>query len=235
MVLVPLAPGFPLPSQAIAAAVSERTRIVFVTNPHNPTGAVWNPGEIIALARQVAPVLLFVDEAYADFSATSLLDRQTLAGLPNVVIGRTFAKAFGLAALRAGALVGTPETLAPMRRLVPPYSLNAAAAAALPAALEDRAYTQWYIAQCAASRERLTEACRRLGFRALPSAANFMLVEVGPPAAALVAELARRGIAVRDRSGEAGCAGCVRMTTGVLDDTERLVTALEDAWRAVQR
>jgi histidinol-phosphate aminotransferase len=121
-----------------------------------------------------------------------------------------------------------------MRRLVPPYSLNAAAAAALPAALEDGAYTQWYIAQCAASRTRLTETCRRLGFRALPSAANFMLVEVGPLAAALVSELARRGIAVRDRSNEAGCAGCIRMTTGVVDDTERLVAALEDAWRAVQ-
>ncbi|PYR93051.1 MAG: histidinol-phosphate transaminase [Acidobacteria bacterium] len=228
LITVPLGARFEFSFHEIARARTPATRIVFLTNPHNPTGQILPLDPLRNLVRDLAPVILFVDEAYADFSGETLLDRGTLDRYRNLVIGRTFAKAYGLAALRAGALIAHPDTLAPIRRIVPPYSLNAWAAAALPVALNDRAYRDWYIAQAAESRDLLTKECVRLGLRTWPSAANFMLVHVGEKAPALTAALAARGIYVRDRSSEAGCQGCIRITTGVVEHTRQLIAALEE-------
>jgi histidinol-phosphate aminotransferase len=228
MVTVPMDEAFGLPAAALRRAVTADTRIVFVTNPHNPSGALVPAREILALARAVAPVLLFVDEAYADFADQSVLADRALTDLPNLVVGRTFSKAYGLAGLRAGVLAAHEDTLAPMRRIVPPYSLNAWVAAALPAAVADRAYRDWYVAQSVESRRRLAAACARLGLRTWPSAANFVLVRVGDAAPAIVAALAARGIRVRDRSQEPGCEGCLRITTGLVEETERLIPIFEE-------
>jgi histidinol-phosphate aminotransferase len=118
---------------------------------------------------------------------------------------------------------------------VPPYSLNAYATAALPVALEDREYCAWYVAQARESRALLTDSCGRLGLRTWPSAANFMLVDAGQRAASLVGALAARDIFVRDRSSDFGCDGCIRMTTGIVDDTRRLIAALEEVWCGAAR
>jgi histidinol-phosphate aminotransferase len=228
MATVPMEDGFRLPAAALRRATTADTRIVFVTNPHNPSGVVMPAVEILALARTLAPILLFVDEAYGDFAQQTVLDDRRLTELPNLVVGRTFSKAYGLAGLRAGALAAHEETLEPMRRIVPPYSLNAWVTAALPAAVADRAYRDWYVAQAAESRRLITEACTRLGLRTWPSEANFVLVRVGPTAPAMVAALAARGIRVRDRSTETGCEGCLRITAGIVEDTERLIPAFEE-------
>ena len=219
--------GFELSAPDIRAAVTPRTRIVFVTNPHNPSGRTVPLETLRALARDVAPAVLFVDEAYADFSGETLIDPATLAAFPNVVVGRTFSKAYGLAGLRAGVLVALPATLAPLRRVVPPYSVNAWAAAALPVAIADRAYRDWYLEQAAASRTLLTDACARLELRTWPSAANFVLVRVDN-AAAVVGGLAARGVRVRDRSADPGCRQCIRITAGLVEDTRRAIAALEE-------
>lgn len=228
MVTVPLEDdGFELSAADIRAALTPRTRIVFLTNPHNPTGRTVPLDTLRGLASDVAPALLFVDEAYADFSGDTLIDSATLTALPNLVVGRTFSKAYGIAGLRAGVLVAAPDTLAPFGRVVPPYSLNAWAAAALPVAIKDRAYRDWYLAEAAASRELLAAACVRLGLRTWPSGANFILVRVGN-AAAVVQGLAARGVRVRDRSADAGCAQCIRVTAGIVEDTRRAIEALEE-------
>jgi histidinol-phosphate aminotransferase len=202
---------------------------VIVTNPHNPSGRLTSRGTIAGLAQRIAPVPLFVDEAYAEFSGESLLDPPSLAALPNLIIGRTFSKAYGLAGLRCGALVASPALLEPLRPIVPPFNLNVFAAAALPAAIADVEYRDWYVGQANESRRLLGAACDRLGLQTWPSATNFLLVRVGPSAASVVASLAARGILVRDRSREPGCEGCVRITTGLVADTERLAAALEEA------
>jgi histidinol-phosphate aminotransferase len=229
MVTVPMDDEFRLPAAALRRAVGTDTRIVFVTNPHNPSGALVPKHEILEIARAVAPVLLFVDEAYGDFADESVLDDRLFSELPNLVVGRTFSKAYGLAGLRAGALVAQEATLAPMRRIVPPYSLNAWVTAALPAAVADREYRDWYVAQSAESRRLLGDACARLGLRTWPSAANFVLIRVGPAASAVVAALAARGIRIRDRSNEPGCEGCIRITAGIVDETRQAIPALEEA------
>jgi len=225
---VPLNRDFDLDVDAVAAAVTPATRIVFLTNPHNPSGRSYELAPLRTLARRIAPVLLFVDEAYADFSGESLIDRQTLEDLPTLIVGRTFSKSYGLAGLRAGTVVASPATLDPIRRVVPPYSLNAWAATALPAAIADRSYRDWYCAQAAESRSILLDTCSRLGLRTWPSSANFMLVNVGPDVSRVVASLARLGVRVRDRSPEHGCAGCIRITAGLVDETRHAAAALEE-------
>ena len=228
MVTVPMAPGYALDASGIRAAITAATRIVFLTNPHNPSGTTCSLVELRDLAADIDPVLLFVDEAYADFSGETLIDGATFERLPNLIVGRTFSKAYGIAGLRAGAVFAAPATLAPLIRVIPPYSLNAWAAAALPAALADKDYRDWYIQQASASRMLLTEACRKLRLETWPSAANFMLVRVGERAPQIIAALAAKGVVVRDRSKEAGCEHCIRITTGLVDDTTRAVAALEE-------
>lgn len=228
MVTVPLGSRYELDAAAIRAAVTPATRIVFVTNPHNPSGVTYPLDVLRGLARDIAPVTLFVDEAYADFSGESLIGPDAFSRLPNLVVGRTFSKAYGIAGLRAGAVIGAPATLAPIARVIPPYSLNAWAAAALPVAIADRAYRAWYLDQAAASRALLRDACDRLGLETWPSAANFVLVRVGDRASGIVSALAERGVMVRDRSRERGCEQCIRITAGLVEETRRAIDALEE-------
>ena len=133
--------SFPLDD--VLRALDASVRLVSVTDPGNPTGLPVPAGSIARLAAAAPQAIVFVDEAYADFRPNG---HPLLDGYRNVVVGRTFAKAYGLAALRAGALVAHPDTLALFRRLLPPYSLNIAAVRALEAALRDRAYLDWYVA-----------------------------------------------------------------------------------------
>jgi histidinol-phosphate aminotransferase len=227
LVAVPPQGDLAFPLAGILDAISPRTRLVFLCSPNNPTGLAISDADLEAVAGALpAGALLFVDEAYVDFACGSFLPR--LAECPNVVIGRTFAKAYGLAALRIGCVVGRPEALAVVQRTIPPYSLNVCAIQGMLAAIADRDHHDWYCAQVTQSRELIYEACRRLGLAWWPSEANFVLVRVGARASWMVDALARRGIFIRDRSGEPGCAGCVRITAGVADHTRACLDAIEE-------
>lgn len=225
---VPLGEGFSFPLDAVLEAIRARTRIIWLTNPHNPTGQVISRGVIERIAEAAPHATVVVDEAYADFSGETLLAGDTLDRFRNIVVGRTFAKAYGLAALRAGALVAHPATLAPLRRVVLPYAVNAAAAVALPTAFADTAYFQWYLDQTRESKALLYAACDRLGVRYWTSAANFVLARIDGDARQVIDALAARGVYVRDKTRDPGCAGCIRITAGVVDDTRAFITALEE-------
>lgn len=228
MVTVPLSGDFSMDPATLLAAVTPSTRIVFLTNPHNPSGRACPVDTFLDVARALDPIGLFLDEAYADFCGASAIDAAVLASQKNLLVGRTFSKAYGLAGLRAGAVVGFPGTLEPVRQVVPPYSLNAWAAAALPAALQDDEYRAWYAAQAEQSRALIAEACESLDLHTWPSSANFALVRIGPRAADVVRALASRGVTVRDRSREAGCEGCIRITAGVVEDTRQAIASLKE-------
>lgn len=228
VVEVPPEPDLSFPIDRVLAAITSRTRLVWLTTPNNPTGQLIARDVIISIAEAAPDALVFVDEAYADFSRVTLIGDPILDRLPNLVVGRTFAKAHGLAALRAGALVASPATLAPLRRVALPYSLNVCAAVALPAALGDTAHVAWYLGQAQESKVILYAALGRLGVHYWPSEANFVLARFPGDTKHLVKRLSERGVFVRDRSGDAGCAGCVRMTAGVVDDTRALIAALEE-------
>ena len=219
------------PLDALLAAITPRTRVIYLTSPGNPTGLLVPAAAVHALARAVPDGLVFVDEAYADFTDAHFLGE--LPSAPNVVVGRTFAKAYGLAALRIGAVVGDEAVIARLRRSLPPYSINVAAAVALEAAVGDQAHLDAYRAEVRASKARVYAVCDRLGLGYWPSEANFVLIRVGDRATAIVEALRQRRIFVRDRSSEPGCAGCIRITAGVLAHTEQALAALEDILCAV--
>jgi histidinol-phosphate aminotransferase len=224
---IPPGSGFVFPLEAVLRAIGAHTRVVWLTNPNNPTGQSIPREAILRIAAAAPQALVAVDEAYADFCGATLLDDDSIDRYPNLIVGRTFAKAYGLAGLRAGALAATPATLEPIRRIVPPYSINAVVAAALPAALEDREYLRWYLAQVEQSKSLLYAIFDRLGIPYWPSHANFVLARPAD-AAAIVRDLGARGIHVRDKSGDPSCAGCLRVTAGVVDDTRAFVSALEE-------
>jgi histidinol-phosphate aminotransferase len=220
-------PDFSFPLEEVLAAITPKTRVVFVTNPNNPTGVSTSPDAIRTVARAVPPgAVVFVDEAYAEFSGQTFIPE--LPAFPNVIVGRTFSKAFGLAGLRIGAITGDPATLEPLRLAIPVYSVNIAAVVALRAALSDRAFVDNYLAQVEQSKALLYSTCRRLDLQFWPSAANFVLVNMGARAEALVASAATRGVYLRDRSSEPGCQGCVRITTGIVQHTQRVIDIMDE-------
>ncbi len=228
VVEVPLDTDFAFPLDHVLDAVTARTRVVWLTNPNNPTGQMIPPAAIARIAAAVPDAIVLVDEAYADFSGTTLIGSDLLARGANIVVGRTFAKAYGLAGLRLGALVGDPATLSPLRRVVPPYSINACVAAVLPSAVADTAYFDWYLDQVVQSKALLYSSFDRLGIQYWKSAANFVLARVGADTTRLVRDLSARGVHVRDRSRDVGCAGCLRITAGVTDHTRAFIAALGD-------
>ena len=228
VVSVPPRPGFDFQTREVCDAITERTRMVFLTNPNNPTGQVIPRDAIREVARCAPPdTTIVIDEAYYDFCGETFLPE--LGAHANVVIGRTFAKAHGLAGLRAGCLIGDPGRLASVRDAVPPFSLSVFAAAGWRAALRDREHLDWYRAQVSESRELLYAACARLRLPCWKSAGNFVLIDVrrAGDAGEIARAFAGRGILVRDRSRDPGCAGCIRITAWLVGHTEIAVEALE--------
>jgi histidinol-phosphate aminotransferase len=221
-------PAFEFPLQEVCDSVSERTRLIFLTNPNNPTGQIIPREALRVIARGVPrEVTIVIDEAYYDFCGETFLAE--IDAHPNVVIGRTFAKAHGLAGLRAGCLIGDAARLEQIREAVPPYSLSVFAATGWRAALRDREYLNWYRTQVEESKELLYAACERLRLQYWRSAGNFVLINVsrvGDPGE-IVEAMATRNILIRDRSKDPGCAGCIRITAGLVRHTEIVIEALE--------
>ena len=218
---------FSFPIDEVIAAITPNTRVVFLTNPNNPTGVGMPLEDIRAIARRMPPGgVVFVDEAYAEFAAESFIPE--LDAFPNVIVGRTFSKAFGLAGLRIGCLVGAPATADPIRQAVPVYSVNVAAVVAIQAALQDQDHLRDYMRQVEESKALLYAACDRLGLTHVKSRSNFVLVCAGDRTDALVNGAFARGVYLRDRSTEPGCAGCLRIATGIVEHTRRAIAVMEE-------
>jgi histidinol-phosphate aminotransferase len=171
---------------------------------------------------------LLVDEAYFEFYRKTILERRREA--PNLFVTRTFSKAYGMAGLRLGVLIGDEEQMRVVRRISSPYNVNALALACLPEALADQSYISEYVAEVLEGRIRLERALKEREIQFWPSQANFVLLRVGQSRtdAALFAEqMRKRGILVRDRSADEGCEGCVRVTLGRREHVGRLLQALD--------
>jgi histidinol-phosphate aminotransferase len=227
VVRIPSEPEFRFPLERLCESIAPATRVIYLTDPNNPTGLGIPDGAVEQIASAAPQAFVLVDEAYADFSGRTLigplLERQR-----NVVIGRTFAKGHGIAGLRVGALVAHPSTLSRLRAMQLPFSVNYCAIAALDAALDDRTYLDWYVGESRTSRELVYDFCRRHGLTFWPSEANFVLFRVGPNASVITEALQARQILVRDKSSAPGCAGCIRLTSGVVEHTTLALAALEE-------
>ncbi len=218
--------NFAFPINALLAQLSPRTRLIAVANPNNPTGAAVAGDVLIQIAQAAPQAAVLVDEAYFEFHGKTLIEQTRQ--VENLFVARTFSKAYGLAGLRIGILAGNIPQMTMVRRVASPYSVNAAALAALPVALEDQEYVGRYVAQVVNNREKLQRELGRLGLHYWPSHANFVLVRVGPAHEEFVRALRDRGILVRDRNSDPECEGCVRLTVGTDEHTNTLVAALRE-------
>ncbi len=157
-----------------------------------------------------------------------------VGAVPNLVVARTFSKAYGLAGLRLGALAGPVELMRWVRRVLSPYSVNSLALACLPAALEDTPYLDWYVGEVLAARTEFEAELDRAGVRRWPSNANFVLVEIGAKHAEFVRLMSAGGVLVRDRSNDPGCDGCVRITIGTRDQMREAADVLRRTMREIR-
>lgn len=216
--------GFRFPAERLLERISDRTRLVAIANPNNPTGTVASRRDLLRIVAAAPDAAVLVDEAYFEFYGETLLDQVGCS--PNLFVARTLSKAYGLAGLRIGVLTGDAGQMAVVRRITSPYNVNAAALACVTEALSDQDYVTSCVAQVRQNRAELEEYLRELGLEYWPSQANFVLFRVGAQHREFVARMREQGILVRDRSSDPGCAGCVRITVGTRQDMTLLIAAL---------
>src|SRR5882757_1577545 len=186
------------PFERFMAAITERTKLIIVASPNNPTGAVVSRECLLSITAAAPQAVLMVDEAYFHFDGASVMS--DLATVPNLIVARTFSKAYGLANLRIGMLAGNAELLKYVRKVSSPYNVNGVALNCLPVALADQEYVAWYSEQVRVGRERMMAGLRELGVPFFPSHANFVLMNIGAKHKELVAGMRARGVLLRDRS-----------------------------------
>lgn len=215
---------------ALLATIGARTQLVYLANPNNPTGT-WYPADAFAafMARVPPSVIVVVDEAYAEFvdapdyaSALGLLARH-----PNLVVTRTFSKAYALAGLRVGYAIAHPDCIAVMERVRESFNVNALGLAAAQAALADVEHLRASVQANAEQREALATALRGRGLWVSPSQTNFLLAEFGAGTVRIEAALFARGIVLRPMGGY-GLGECLRITIGTAEDNARLLATLDE-------
>jgi histidinol-phosphate aminotransferase len=213
---------------SMAAAVAANTRLLFIANPNNPTGTWAPPATLKRLLERVpASTLVVLDEAYFEYGH-ALGTQDGLAWLaehPNLVILRTFSKAYGLAGARVGYAISHPEVADVLNRLRPAFNVNSLAQAGARAALADQAHMRHAVGATMRELSRVQAALKQLGLWTAPSAANFVLLRLDAPAAPVFERLLRRGLIVRPLAGY-GLKQCLRISIGLPTDNDRLLSTL---------
>ena len=225
-VTVQAADDLKFPYERLLAAITPRTNIIAIANPNSPSGSIATREQLLEIARRAPHAVLLVDEAYFHFHGETVMD---LVGVvPNLMVARTFSKAYGLAGLRLGLLAGPVELMRWVRRVLSPYSVNSLALACLPAALDDATYLDWYVDEVIAARAEFESALDEAEVPRWFSRANFILVEIGPQHTEFVRLMKAAGVLVRDRSGDPGCDGRVRITIGTREQMAKAIVALNE-------
>ncbi len=215
------------PYERFLAAITPKTKLIIIASPNNPTGATVSREHLLAIAAAAPQALLMVDEAYFHFHGETTLG--DVGSIPNLIVARTFSKAYGLANLRVGMLAGDASIINLIRKVSSPYNVNGIALAVLPEAIADDAYLAWYVEQVRTGRERIFTALKKLRVRTWPSAANFVLMDIGPRHKELCVAMRKRGVLLRDRSTDPDCEGYVRITVGIEDHVTRGIAALRES------
>jgi histidinol-phosphate aminotransferase len=227
LVIVP-AKEFGHDPDAMLAAITPRTRVVFVANPNNPTGTVWPAATLRRFVDAVPPsVLLALDEAYVEFLDAPLdLRPEVRSGRrPNLLLMRTFSKIYGLAGLRLGYGMGHPDMIAAMEKVRQPFNINAVSQAGALAALDDTEHVERTRRNNGRGVRRFAREFRRLKLEYVPSAANFVLVRVGD-GARVFNEMQKLGVIVRPMGGYS-LPEWIRISIGTPKENQRCLAALK--------
>jgi len=229
MIKTPLADGYCIDLNAMAEAISDRTRLVFVCNPNNPTGTMSTAAQIDAFLDRVPDhVLCVLDEAYNELvESTEYPDslRYVREGRPNVIVLRTFSKVYGLAGIRLGYGFAHPDVVNTLNKIKPAFSVNLLAQAAGIAALEDTEFLQQTVDTNRAGRHQLIDGCHHLGLEVAESHTNFILVQVGSDAPAIQQRLLENGVIVRPCTGY-DLPDFLRVSIGTEAENARFLTVL---------
>jgi histidinol-phosphate aminotransferase len=212
---------------AMKSLVGDTTRLVFVANPNNPTGTWLEPGELHRfLSAMPSHVLTVVDEAYFEYSRSQGLPdaSQWLDEFPGLIVSRTFSKAYGLAGIRVGYCLSSPEIADMLNRIRQPFNVNSLAMSGAVAALGDRDFIDQSVQSNAEGLVRLRVGLVELGIECCPSAANFLLADFGKPVGGLNEALLRQGVIVRP-VGNYGLENHLRITVGTAEQNEKLLQA----------
>jgi histidinol-phosphate aminotransferase len=220
------------PFERLVAAITPRTKIIAVANPNSPSGSIATREQLLEIARRAPQAILLVDEAYFHFHGETVMD--LIDAVPNLIVARTFSKAYGLAGLRLGMLAGPMELMRWIRRVLSPYSVNSIALACLPPALQDTSYLHWYVNEVLCARTEFEAALDALKVRRWPSRANFILVDIGSRHGEFVERMRATGVLVRDRSSDPGCDGRVRITIGTREQMQSAIVALNETVAAIR-
>lgn len=211
-------------ARTLLNSITAKTRLVYICNPNNPTGAMMSEKEIGRLLEQAPQQMFVVDEAYFEFC------NQTVAHFvekySNLIVVRSFSKAFGLASLRIGYILTDPANLEYIHRIKVGKNVSVIAQKAAIAALSNLSYTEAYIKQIGESKQMLSERLRQLQCEFHITPANFFLIRLNNPQNA-IRTLEEHKIFVRDRSTVVQLEGFVRITIGTPEQTERLLTVLK--------
>lgn len=223
-VRVPYTSKLQMPAERLLQAISQRTRWVAVANPNNPTGTLMAKEDLGTLLGKAPGTAILVDEAYYDFSGETILP--WIRKYPNLIVSRTFSKAFGLAGLRLGFLFANAKLAGLLRRPHAVYPVNVIALACALEAIKHEDYVKRYAAVVNSNREAF---CRRLhewGVAFAPSAANFVFVRAGKTAAEVAHRLKEQDILVREWGHDRQLKGYLRITIGTRPEMRRLIEAL---------
>jgi histidinol-phosphate aminotransferase len=226
-------PDLQPPIEKLLSALGRRTRWVALANPNNPTGTLIPRRDLRNILRAAPQTLVLVDEAYFDFSGETVL--AWIHQFPNLVVARTFSKAFGLAALRLGFLFANARLLAMLRRAHGVYPVNSLALACALEAIRQEGYVRRYAQAVSASRAELCRALGALGVPYAPSAANFVFARFGEKALQIARCLREQGILVRDWNDDPLLRHYLRITVGSRSQTRRLIEGLKSQQRLMPR
>jgi histidinol-phosphate aminotransferase len=224
--------GHDLP--AMLAAIDANTRVVFIANPNNPTGT-WFAKQALQefLAGVPENVLVVLDEAYIEYADGDELPNglKFLADYPNLLVSRTFSKAYGLAALRVGYGLSSPQVADVLNRVRQPFNVNSLALVAACAALEDSDYLASSRKLNAAGMAQLIQGCRELGLNWIASKANFVTIDFARDASAFNQALLHEGVIVRPLAGY-GMPNHLRVSIGLPEENARFLAALRKVLNA---
>ncbi|WGE82020.1 histidinol-phosphate transaminase [Actinobacillus equuli subsp. haemolyticus] len=213
---------------AFFAAVSEKTKLIFIANPNNPTGNFLTKAEIDAfLAKVPANVIVVLDEAYTEFTeASERVDSfGLLAKYPNLIVSRSLSKAYGLAGLRIGYAVSNPEIADLLNRVRQPFNCNSLALASAIAVMNDDAFVEKVAENNRQEMQRYEAFCQGQGLDYIPSKGNFITIDFKRPAAPIYEALLREGVIVRPIAGY-GMPNHLRISIGLPAENDRLFAAL---------
>jgi histidinol-phosphate aminotransferase len=212
------------PLAPVLRALRKKPRVFFLANPNNPTGTLVGKSAIEKILKAATHTAVVLDEAYSDFSG--LTGVPWIRRHPNLFIAKTFSKAAGLAGLRLGAVIAQEDSLALVRRAMPPFPVNAAALAAAVAAVRERRTIDRYIRDTKHLRAWLTQQLERRQVRVFPSACNFVLADFGSRGRSFFRNLTRHGILIRERTKDLG-PGFARITIGTRTELQALLKILD--------